>query len=75
MRGNNEGWRLSLTFGDVEVEEVQIEKGLHTACNDGNDVIEAFVVVPPHPVNNVECSVGAQSKEVVGGDGLRLAGL
>lgn len=52
----------ALTFGDIEVEEVTVEQRLHTASDDGYDVIEAFVVVPPYPVDKVEGPVRAESK-------------
>lgn len=64
-----------LTFGDVKVEEVAIEDGLDHAGHDGDQVEEALEEVTPEPVEDVEGAVHAQAEQVVGGDGLRLAGL
>ena len=73
------GWQLQLltleNLGDVEIEEVAVEDGLNTASNDGDDVKESVVVVSPDPVEDVEGAVGAESEEIVAGDGLRLASL
>jgi len=62
-------------LGDVKVEEVAVEDGLHAPGHDGDDVIEALRVVPEDPVENVEAPVGAEGEQVVAGDGFRLAGL
>jgi len=60
-------------FGDVEIEEVAVEDGLHTTGNNGNDVIKAFAIVSVDPVEDVEATVGAESKQVVAGDALSLS--
>ena len=60
---------------DVQIEEIAVEDGLDTAGDDGDDVVESLEVVSVDPVEDVESSVGAESKEIVTGDGLRLAGL
>lgn len=62
-------------FGDVEIEEVAVEDGLHHARDDGDEVEEALEVVAPDPVEEVEGSVEAEGEEVVAGDGLSLPGL
>ena len=67
-------WSL-LTLCDVKVEEVAVEDGLHDAGHHGDLIEEALGVVTPHPVGDVEGSVEAEEEQVVGGDGLRLAGL
>lgn len=64
-----------LTFCDVEVEEIAVEDGLHDAGHHRDLVEEALCVIAPHPVGDVEGSVEAEEEQVVGGDGLRLAGL
>lgn len=64
-----------LTPCDVKVEEIAVENGLHDAGHHGDLVEEALGVVTPHPVGYVEGSVEAEEEQVVGGDGLRLAGL
>ena len=73
------GWQLELLalqdLGDVEIEEVAVKDGLDAAGDDGDDVIESLRVVSVDPVEDVETAVGAESKEIVAGDGLRLAGL
>lgn len=63
------------TFGDVEVEEIAVEDRLDQACHDGDEVKEALKVVAPNPVEEIECAVDAQCKQVVAGDGLCLARL
>jgi len=62
-------------LGDVQVEEVAVQDGLHHAGHDGDQVEEALGVVAVHPVEEVQAAVQAQGEQVVGGDGLRLAGL
>lgn len=62
-------------LGDVQIEEVAVENGLHAAGDDRNDVIESLRIVPVDPVENVEAPIAAQREQVVAGDGLRLAGL
>ena len=63
----------ALTIGDIQVEKDTIEQGLHTMTNSSDRVVEAFVVVPPYPVDTVEDSVGTKGKDVVRSDGFCLA--
>ena len=60
---------------DVKIEEVAVEDGLDTPGNDGDDVVEPLDVVSVDPVQDVEAAVGAESEEIVAGDGLSLASL
>ena len=62
-------------FGDVEIEEVAVEDGLHTTGNNGDDVIKAFAIVSVDPVEDVEATVGAESKQVVASNALGFSGL
>jgi len=62
-------------LGNVEIEEVAVEDGLHAPGHDSNDVVEAFHVVSVDPVENVEGPVGSQCKQVVACDRLGLSGL
>lgn len=66
---------LILTPGNVKVEEVTVENRLHHTGHHSNLVKEALGVVAPHPVGQVQGSVETQEEQVVGGDGLCLAGL
>ena len=61
------------TFSDVEVEEVTVESSLYTACHDGYQIIKPLTIVTEYPVDNVQGTVGAKGKEVVGSDSLRLS--
>jgi hypothetical protein len=49
-------------LGDVQVEEVNVEDSLHATSNNRNVIVESFVVEPPNPVDQIECSVGAQKE-------------
>ena len=73
------GWKLEFlslqNFCDVEIEEVTIEDSLDTSGHDSNDVIEAFSIVSVHPVEDVETTIGAESKQVVAGNTLSFSGL
>ena len=60
---------------DVKIEEVAVEDGLDTSGNDGDDVVEPLDVVSVDPVEDIEAAVGAESEEIVAGDGLSLASL
>ena len=64
-------WQIN-TFSNVEIEEITVESRLHTASHNSYQVIESFSVVPEDPVHNVEATVRAKSKQVVGGNGLSL---
>lgn len=64
-----------LTFCHVKVEEVTIENSLDDPSHDGNHVKEALKVEPPDPVEEVEGAIDAQTEQIVGSDGLGLAGL
>lgn len=63
------------TFCDIKVEEVTVQDSLHHSSHDGDHIEEAFEIVTPDPVEDVECTVQAQAEQVVCGDGLRLASL
>ena len=73
------GWKHNLLaghdLGDVEIEEVAVEDSLDHAGHDGDDVVECLVVVAEDPVEDVQTAVGAEGKQVVAGDRLRLPGL
>ena len=62
-------------FGDVEIEEIAIENSLDASGNDGDDVIETFAVVSEDPVEDVEATIGAESKQVVASNALGFSGL
>lgn len=66
---------LSITFSDIQVEEVTVKSCLDTSSNNGDKVIEPFIVVSVDPVNDVQSSVGTQGKQVMAGDCLCLASL
>ena len=42
-----------LTFGDVQVEEITIEDGLHYSGYNSNQIEEAFPIVAVDPVEKV----------------------
>lgn len=62
------------TSGDVKIEEIAVKDGLHHPRHHGDLVEEAFRVIAPHPVCDVEGAVKAEEEQVVRGDGLRLPG-
>lgn len=62
-------------FGDIEVEEIAVEDCLDQASNDGDEVKKALEVVAPDPIEEIECTVDTQCKQVMAGDGLRLTRL
>ena len=62
-------------LGDVQVEEVTVEDGLNDPGYNGDGIVEILIVIAVDPVEDVEATVGAESKEIVAGDRLRLAGL
>lgn len=62
-------------FGDIKVEEVTVEHSLDHTSHNGNHVKEALKIETPDPVEEIEGSIQAQTEQVVGGDGLCLAGL
>lgn len=64
-----------LTFGDVQVEEITIQHGLHKSSHHSNDVKAALIVVSVDPVQYVEASIRAQGKQVMAGDRLRFSSL
>jgi len=72
-------WQLKFLplqhLSNVKIEEITVENGLNTTCYDGDDVIETLSVVPVHPVEDVEGSVGSKSEQIVAGDALRLPSL
>ena len=64
-----------LTFSDIQIEEVAVKNGLNAAGDDCYEVEEPFHVVAVDPVENVQCSVDAERKQIMTGNGLRLASL
>ena len=66
---------ISLTFCDVQVEEVTVESCLYTASNNGNKVIKSFKVETVNPVDQVQGTVGTKCKQVVACDGFCLTSL
>lgn len=67
-------WGLWPTSCDVKIEEIAVKDRLHHARHHGDLVEEAFCVITPHPVCDVESAVQAEEEQVVCGDGLRLPG-
>ena len=65
----------NITFSDIQVEEVTVKSCLDTSSNNGDKVIEPFIVVSVDPVNDVQSSVGTQGKQIMAGDCLCLASL
>lgn len=61
-----------ITFSDVQIEEVTVKHSLYTASNNSNEVKEVLRVISVYPVENVECTVGAQGKQIVARDSLCL---
>ncbi len=63
-------------LGVVDVEEIAVQNGLDQAGDNGNPVglVVGLGKVAVDPVGNVEGAVAAEGKEIVGGDGLGLAG-
>ena len=62
----------TITFGDIEIEEITIEGSLHTASHNGNPIVEILHVESIAPVDNVQSTVGPEGKEVMRGDGFSL---
>ena len=58
----------SLTFSDVEIEEITVQYCLHAASNNSDKVEEAIKVVSVDPVQQVEGPVGTESEQVMAGD-------
>ena len=73
------GWKHNLLaghdLGDVEIEEVAVEDGLHNSGHNSDDVIEGLVVVAEDPIEDVQAAVGAEGKQVMASDRLRLPSL
>lgn len=71
-------WQLDFlafdNFGNIEVEEVTVKNSLDGAGADCDEVVESFVVVSVHPVEQVKTSVHAQSEQIVAGDRFSFAG-
>lgn len=57
----------------VDIEEVTVEDSLEQTRDPSDPVSVALGDVAVDPVEEVEASVGAECKQVVGGDGLCLA--
>lgn len=70
-------WKLDFLafdyFRDVEVEEVAVENGLNEARADRDQIVESLVLVPVDPVEQIKCSIHAQSEKIVACDGLGFA--
>merc|ERR1719278_737115 len=62
-------------LGDVQVKEVTVEDGLDDPGHNSDGIVEILVMVAVDPVEDVEAAVGAESKEIVARDRLRLARL
>jgi len=56
---------LLLTFSDIKIEEVTIEHSLNTASNHCDEVKESFHVVAIDPVEYVQSTINAKSKQIV----------
>lgn len=68
--------KLSIfTFCDVQVEEVTVQNGLHTASNHGYQVKEALKMIAVNPVENVESTIWTKGKKVMWCNGLSLPSL
>lgn len=63
------------TFGDIKVEEVTVEDSLDHTGHNGDHIKEAFKVVTPDPVEDIEGPIQTQAEQVVGGNCLCLASL
>lgn len=63
-------------LGVVDVEEVAVQNRLDDTSNDsdGVDLVVSLGEVSVDPVGDVKSAVAAESEEIVGGDGLGLAG-
>jgi hypothetical protein len=66
---------INQTFSDVQVEEIAVEHRLNNSSHDGDEVVVVLSPVAVDPVEQVETSVHAKGKEVVGGDAFRLSSL
>lgn len=58
MRQNDrlDGWSR-LTSSDVEIEKVAVEDSLDNSCHDGDQIDEAFKVITPDPIQQVQATV------------------
>lgn len=65
----------TFTFGNIEIEEVQVQQSLYHSSNNGNPVIESLSIEPPHPIGYIQGTVATQGKQVMRRDGLSLSGL
>lgn len=63
----------SLTSSDVEIEKVAVEDGLDDSGHDGDQIDEAFKVITPDPIQQVQATVWAKRKEIVGSNRLSFA--
>lgn len=59
---------MSITFSNIQIEEVTVQSCLNTSSNNGNKIVESLIVVAINPVDDVQCTIGTQSKKVVAGD-------
>ena len=56
----------------AESQEEDVEEGLDCSGRDGDQVLEAFIVVAIEPVGNVEGTVQTHQDEVVGCEDFNL---
>lgn len=65
----------TLTFGNVQIEEVTVENGLDCTGKDHNQVVVALRKVSVDPVQQVERPIAAQSEQIMARNALGLARL
>lgn len=63
------------TFSHVKVKEVTVENCLHAAGNNGDRVEGSFQVISIYPVEDIESTIGTQSKQIVACNCLRFPSL
>merc|ERR1712188_24193 len=61
--------------GNIEEEEVAVQRCLDQASIYGNGVKVTLHIVPVDPVEDIECPVGTQGKEIVPSNHLSLVAL
>jgi len=59
---------------DIQVEEIAVQDGLDASSNNSNEIEESSIVVSVDPVEDVQCTVGTQRKQVMRCDGFSFAG-
>lgn len=68
------GSKDKLTTSDIEIEEVDIEDGLHSTSHNGDNLVGILVDVTVDPIEDIKTSIAAQGKEVVRCNGLGFTG-